>query len=202
MASPGKAAESIRHEHGPEKPVVNRHVSPVRFGKRSRLKIPVRLGPLLIALVLTRSPAWTEPSREDIAAPVGNLVEKLHGIGAQIYECKADPHGDLMWTFREPLASLMIDGRTVGRHFAGPTWELTNGSRITGKVVAQAPAPSNGDIPWLRLGVSDGKGSGDFDGVTTVQRVATVGGKKSGPCPLAGGLFAEPYAADYLFWRP
>ena len=165
--------------------------------------IPFRLGTLLIALVLlSRSPAWAEPSRDDIAAPVGNLVEKLHGIGAQIYECKADPHGDLMWTFREPLASLMIDGRTVGHHFTGPTWELTDGSRITGKVIAQAPAPATGDIPWLKLEVSDRKGSGGFDGVTTVQRVATVGGKKSGPCTVAGQLLAEPYAADYLFWRP
>ncbi len=123
-------------------------------------------------------------------------------MGAQIYECKTDPHGDLVWTFREPLASLMLDGRTVGRHFAGPTWEMTDGSRITGKVVAQAAAPSTDDIPWLKLEVSDRKGSGDLDGVTTVQRIGTIGGKKSGPCPLAGELLAEPYAADYLFSRP
>ena len=158
---------------------------------------------LLIALVLlSRAPASAEPSRDDVAAPVGTLVERLHAVGAQIYECKADPQGDLMWTFREPLASLMRDGKTVGRHFAGPTWEMTDGSRITGKVVAQAAAPSTGDIPWLKLEVSDRKGSGDLDGVTTVQRLATVGGKKSGPCPAAGALSAEPYAADYLFSRP
>ena len=96
----------------------------------------------------------------------------------------------------------MKDGRTVGRHFAGPAWELTDGSRITGKVVAQAAAPSPDDIPWLRLEVSDHQGSGEFDGVIAVQRVGTVGGKKSGPCTAVGELTAEPYAADYLFSRP
>ena len=156
----------------------------------------------LALLVLSRNPAAAEPSRSDVAAPVGTIVKKLHAVGAQIYECKADPHGNLMWTFREPLASLMIDGKTVGRHFAGPTWEMSDGSRITGKVVAQAAAPSTGDIPWLKLEVSDRKNAGDFDGVTTVQRLATVGGEKNGPCPVAGDFSAEPYAADYVFSRP
>ena len=167
------------------------------------MKISAFAETFLIALVvLSLSPVRAEPSRDDIAALAGTVVLKLHAVGAQIYECKADSRGDLVWTFRETLASLMIDGRTVGRHFAGPTWEMADGSRITGKVVAQAAAPSTGDIPWLKLEVSDRKGSGDLDGVTTVQRLATVGGKKSGPCPGAGELLAEPYAADYLFSRP
>ncbi len=96
----------------------------------------------------------------------------------------------------------MRDGKTVGRHFAGPVWELADGSRITGKVVGQAAAPSNNDIPWLKLVVSDRTGTGDLDGVTLVQRVETSGGKKSGPCPVAGELWAEPYAAEYIFSRP
>ena len=162
--------------------------------------------PLIRTLVIALAPlslvsARAEPSRADIAAPAGTLIKKLHAVGAQIYECKADPHGDLVWTFREPLASLILDGRTVGRHFAGPTWEMSDGSRVTGKVVAQAAAPSTDDIPWLRLEVSERRGSGGLDGVTTVQRLETVGGKKSGPCTLAGELLAEPYAADYLFSR-
>ena len=166
------------------------------------MKTTLFIGTLLTALApLSPAPAWSEPSRADIAAPAGTLIKKLHAVGAQIYECKADPHGDLVWTFREPLASLMIDGRTVGRHFAGPTWEMSDGSRITGRVVAQAAAPSTGDIPWLKLEVSERRGAGDLDGVTTVQRLETVGGKKSGPCTVAGEMLAEPYAADYLFSR-
>ena len=158
---------------------------------------------LIAALLpLSLGAAHAQPSRENVAAPVGTIVSKVHAVGAQIYECKADPHGDLVWTFREPLASLMIDGRTVGRHFAGPTWEMADGSRVTGKVIAQAAAPSADDIPWLKLEVSERQGYGDLDGVTTVQRLATMGGKKSGPCHAVGELLAEPYAADYLFSRP
>ena len=158
---------------------------------------------LIVALFsLSLGAAQAEPSRDDVAAPTGTIVSKVHAVGAQIYQCNADPQGDLVWTFREPLASLMIDGRTVGRHFAGPTWEMADGSRITGKVVAQAAAPSADDIPWLKLEVSERMGSGDLDRVTTVQRLATRGGKKSGPCQTAGDLVAEPYAADYLFSRP
>ena len=158
----------------------------------------------LIGAIVTASPgpADAEPSRADVAAPTGTIVTTLHAVGAQIYECKVDSHGDLVWTFREPIASLTIDGKTVGRHFAGPTWEMADGSRITGKVIAQAVAPSANDIPWLKLEVSERKGSGDLDGVTIVQRVGTVGGKKSGPCLAKGELAAEPYAADYVFSRP
>ncbi len=158
----------------------------------------------LVATIFTASlgPAAAEASRADVAAPTGTIIRTFHAIGAQIYECKINPHGDLVWTFREPIASLMIDGKTAGRHFAGPTWEMADGSRVIGKVVAQAAAPSANDIPWLKLEVSERKGSGDLDGVTTVQRLGTVGGQKSGPCPTAGELVAEPYAADYLFSRP
>ena len=166
------------------------------------MKTTLFVGTLLIALAaLSRTTAWAEPSRADIAAPAGTSVEKLHAVGAQIYECKADPHGNLVWTFREPIASLIVDGKTVGRHFAGPTWEMSDGSRITGKVVAQAAAPSTDAISWLKLEVSERRGSGELDGVTTVQRIETVGGKKSGSCLSVGELLAEPYAADYLFSR-
>ena len=45
-----------------------------------------------------------------------------------------------------PLASLTADGKVVGRHFAGPTWELADGSSVAGKPVANAPAAKPGDI--------------------------------------------------------
>src|SRR6516162_4546286 len=54
-----------------------------------------------------------------IAALDAAPILTLHAEGAQIYKCKAGSDGRLAWTFREPIASLMIEGRTVGRHFAG-----------------------------------------------------------------------------------
>ena len=66
----------------------------------------------------------------------------IHAEGAQIYECKVDPKGKLNWQFREPIAALMIEGKTVGRHFAGPNWELDDGSAVGGKVISLLPIPA------------------------------------------------------------
>src|SRR5207344_1908433 len=75
---------------------------------------------------------------ETIAARGETLVATAHATGAQVYECKTNSDGELAWQFREPIATLMIDGKTVGRHFAGPGWELADGSAVTGKVAGRA----------------------------------------------------------------
>jgi Protein of unknown function (DUF3455) len=58
-----------------------------------------------------------------IAAPDRLPIVTVHGEGAQIYECKADAAGTLAWQFREPIATLLLNDKTVGRHSAGPTWD-------------------------------------------------------------------------------
>jgi Protein of unknown function (DUF3455) len=123
----------------------------------------------------------------------------LHAEGAQIYECKADRDGKLAWTFREPIASLMLEGRTVGRHYAGPTWEHADGSSVTGKVVGTAPGASAADVPWLKLDVVERRGAGALAGADFVQRINTVGGVLHGACERAGSLRSVAYAADYVF---
>jgi len=57
----------------------------------------------------------------DTAAVRSVPVATFHDQGAQIYECKADASGKFAWEFREPIATLLADGKTVGRHYAGPT---------------------------------------------------------------------------------
>jgi Protein of unknown function (DUF3455) len=54
-----------------------------------------------------------------------------------------------VWTFREPIATLLLDGKTVGRHYAGPNWEHTDGSAVVAKVAANTPGKTPNDIPWL-----------------------------------------------------
>ena len=73
------------------------------------------------ASVLTAS-AQT-PLPEAVAAPGETVVLTLHAEGAQVYECKAGSDGKLAWAFREPIATLLLDGKTVGRHYTGPNWE-------------------------------------------------------------------------------
>jgi hypothetical protein len=136
-----------------------------------------------------------------IAAPGETQVAKLHAEGAQVYECKADAAGKLAWAFREPIATLMADGKTVGRHYAGPNWEYSDGSAVVGKVTGNVPGTTAKDIPWLRLEAASHRGSGVLSGVTTVQRINTVGGTLSGACSNAGAFQSEPYSADYVFLR-
>jgi hypothetical protein len=136
-----------------------------------------------------------------IAAPDAAPLLTLHAEGAQIYECKTASDGKLAWTFREPIASLMLDGRTVGRHFAGPTWEHVDGSAVQAKVVGNAPGATAGDIPWLKLEVIERRGSGALAGADIVQRINTAGGVLRGACEQAGALHSVPYSADYVFRR-
>jgi len=136
---------------------------------------------------------------EAIKADGEAIVLTLHAQGAQVYEAKADDTGKLAWVLREPTATLLLDGITVGRHYAGPTWELTDGSAITGKPVANTPGATDKDIPWLKIEVISRRGSGQLSDVTTVQRINTRGGKPDAPCTTAGAFLSVGYATDYVF---
>jgi hypothetical protein len=85
-----------------------------------------------------------------VAVEAGVRVAKLQAAGAQIYVCAKNAAGGLNWTFREPVAALLEEGKTVGRHFVGPTWEFVDGSRVEGEVVTKAPGKTAKDIPWLK----------------------------------------------------
>src|ERR1041385_7038938 len=136
-----------------------------------------------------------------IAAPGETVVATWHAEGAQVYECKAGPDGKLAWALREPIATLLSDGKTVGRHYAGPNWEHMDGSAVVAKAAGNAPAPDGKSIPWLKLEVTSSRGSGMLSGVTTVQRINTVGGRHEGACEKAGAFHSAPYAADYVFLK-
>lgn len=83
-----------------------------------------------------------------IAAPDRLPIVTVHGEGAQIYECKADAAGTLAWQFREPIATLLLNDKTVGRHSAGPTWAFYDGSAITGRAIASAPGATRHDTTF------------------------------------------------------
>jgi|SRR5579864_2541226 len=138
---------------------------------------------------------------DPILAPGETVVLTLHAVGAQVYECKAGTDGKLAWAFREPIAALMEDGKTVGRHYAGPNWDHVDGSGVTAKVAGSAPGKTANDIAWLKLEVTAQRGSGILGKVTTVQRINTEGGKLDGTCEAAGSFRSAPYQADYVFLR-
>ena len=153
-----------------------------------------------MAISVVNASAQT-PVPAAIAAPGETIVLTVHAEGAQVYECKAGADGKLAFAFREPIATLIVDGKTGGRHYAGPNWEHSDGSAVTAKAAGNAPGATSDDIPWLKLEVTANRGSGALSNVTTVQRIYTKGGKLEGPCEKAGTFKSAPYAADYVFLR-
>lgn len=164
-----------------------------------KLLKPAPLAALLLSGSFASAVAQSLP--DAIAAPEEAVVLTLHAEGAQVYDCKADAGGKLGWSFREPIATLMADGKTVGRHYAGPNWEHVDGSAVVGKAAGNAPGATANDIPWLKLAVVSQRGSGVLTGITTVQRINTQGGKLDGACDKAGLTHSAPYSADYVFLR-
>jgi hypothetical protein len=126
--------------------------------------------------------------------------------GVQIYECRAkrDQPGAVEWAFVAPEAELFDrQGKSVGKHYAGPHWEATDGSKIVGSVKARADAPQAGAIPWLLLATTSAGPSGTFSKTTSIQRVATVGGvAPSEGCTSTtlGKTARVGYTADYVFF--
>jgi hypothetical protein len=165
------------------------------FIKRALLALP------LVAASLTTVSAAETSLPDAIAAPGETIVLSAHAEGAQVYECKPGTDGKMAWAFREPIATLIVDGKTIGRHYAGPTWEDSDGSAVVGKVIGNAPGAAPNDIPWLKLNVISQRGNGVLTGVTTVQRINTKGGKLDGACDKAGTFTSAPYSADYVFLR-
>ena len=160
----------------------------------------IALTAFLLAASLVDATAQTSLP-EAIAAPGETAILTLHAEGAQVYECKTSADGALAWVFREPIATLFSDGKTVGRHYAGPTWEYSDGSAVVGQVAGTAPGFVANDIPLLKLNVTSRRGTGALTPATTVQRINTAGGRLNGACYKAGTYESVPYSADYVFLR-
>lgn len=124
--------------------------------------------------------------------------------GVQLYECRASKDaGTADWVFVAPEADLFdASGKKIGKHYAGPSWESFDGSKIVGTVKERIDAPQADAIPWLLLTAKSLGPDGAFSSVTSVQRMSTVGGAapKTGCSSASVGQVARmPYTADYYF---
>ena len=117
---------------------------------------------------------------ENLKVPQQNRqLFKAQATGVQVYACteRAEAPNTFDWTFKAPVADLWNDqGEKVGKHYAGPTWEANDGSKIVGEVVERANAPDPESIPWLLLRAKANEGAGALSTVTYVQRLDTAGG--------------------------
>lgn len=156
--------------------------------------------------VIFAAAAGAQQVPQALQAPANEqLVVQVHAKGDQIYSCKVDgPQPG--WTLKAPDAQLFDkDGKAFGKHFAGPSWEASDGSRVVGKAAANAPSPDADSIPWLLVKVVSHAGEGVLAKVTSIQRINTKGGKAPASGCDAGHAGAEvrvAYSADYLFFAP
>jgi len=169
-----------------------------------RLGIAISLG-----IALNAGGQATRPDVPDqIKTPADeNVVLVAHASGSQIYVCRAGADGKVGWTLKAPEAELRDDqGAVIGRHYAGPTWKLNDGSEVTGKVAARIDLPGADSIPWLLVTVTGHTGEGTLSRVTDVQRIHTKGGlaPAADMCNAAkqGSESKSSYTADYYFYAP
>lgn len=139
----------------------------------------------------------------DIEAPAGEIpLMTVAAQGVQIYECSAKPGAPLAWTFVVPRADLFdANGRQVGHHGAGPSWQHQDGSGFVASLRSPAESQRPGTIPWLLLAARPQGTDSAFARVTSVQRLNTRGGQPpSAGCPSAnqGARVQVAYSADYV----
>jgi len=137
----------------------------------------------------------------ELKPPAGEEL-LLHALasGDQIYTCDGSK-----WILSGPDAKLSDEaGRQVGSHFAGPTWQWSDGSRVTGRLVANA-TPDPESIPWLLLTAASHEGGGVMKNVSSIQRINTKGGMAPTSGCMASRKDAKArihYTADYYFYVP
>jgi len=154
---------------------------------------------LLSSLAAQQVPQQLQPPANE------QLLLQVHAKGDQVYTCKSEA-AQFTWTLKAPDAQLFDkDDKPCGKHFAGPSWEATDGSRVTGKAIANAPSPDANSIPWLLVNVVSHDGTGVLSRASTIQRVNTKGGKApASGCDAShvGQELRVAYSADYLFYAP
>jgi hypothetical protein len=144
--------------------------------------------------------------------PNTKLILHLYAKGVQIYQCTQDPKdtAHYVWTFKEPKATLFTAAdykQAAGKHYLNatknPTWELSDGSFISGVKLHQSPAPDSNAIPWLLLSGVTESGKGSLADVKFIQRLYTHGGSapKIADPSQKGQLLQVPYTAEYLFYK-
>jgi len=160
------------------------------------------------ALALAGAPQGPAPALPaEIKPPPGAvLLFRARAEGYQVYQCKAraDNANEFAWALKGPDAVLFNDrGEKIGTHYAGPSWEGADGSKVRAAVKASRKSPDASAIPWLLLTATAQEGKGRFAGVRYIARVDTWAGQAPAEkCTRAdaGKEVRVKYQATYLFY--
>lgn len=168
------------------------------------LRYALCAGLLLAALPAAAASAPELPSPAD-----ARLLFTAKASGVQIYRSD-DTGGALHWELEAPLARLTgprlpgQDGRATIYHYAGPSWEAADGSKVArdpAVPVVAAPPLDPADIPALLITVAADPASGILAHVAYVERLAAHGGAAPVTPPSRPGTrIGVPYTATYAFF--
>jgi hypothetical protein len=131
------------------------------------------------------------------------VVLAVEGVGVQIYESKSNSTGAYEWALKAPEAELKsLSGEALGRHYGGPTWSLSDGSKLVGSLppLNTVTAPNGRNIPWLLVAAKSKSDGGILSKIDYVVRIATSGGVAPQESPKSQTDTARVnYRAIYLF---
>jgi hypothetical protein len=166
---------------------------------QTKLRLPMQaigMITLVLSIAFMTRDSTAQTAKESIDVPPhSRLLLRAVGSGDQIYGCV---NGN--WALKAPDAKLLNEeGSVIGRHFAGPTWQLKDGSRIKGKVVAKQVAPDATAVPWLLL--ESVGGTGRLEAVRFIQRTETHGGNAPDGSCSQSAVRRVPYTATYSFYE-
>lgn len=146
------------------------------------------------------------PSDPSLNVEEGNqLAFWYDAVGVQIYACQSDSAGKIAWVLQAPDAKLYsCGGHLAGTHYAGPTWQAKDGSKVTAtRVNGHQPDPTA--IPELLLKAATHEGSGRMAKISFIQRLETTGGiAPATGCDSdhLGATARVDYTATYYFYEP
>jgi Protein of unknown function (DUF3455) len=130
-----------------------------------------------------------------------------HAEGVQIYACYSVADG-YAWRLLAPRATLTADnGKPLGLHYGGPTWQALDGSTVVGRRDTGVTVDPTA-VDWLRLKADSTTAGPDGDRLTAtsyIQRINTVGGLAPAAADCAADTVSQqrevPYSADYVFFK-
>lgn len=167
----------------------------------SRSILPVAATLIAIAAASPLAQANEAPPEvpSKISVPEGNKpFLDVHAVGVQIYSCNGQA-----WAPVAPRANLYDeDGKLVGTHFAGPSWQTKDGSTVVGSRVDGVNVDPTA-VDWLLLSATPTK-EGRLGRTTFIQRINTTGGRAPATgcdATTVGDRIEIPYTADYVFWK-
>jgi len=149
---------------------------------------------LAVACMARDSIAQTAKGSIDVP-PRSRLLLRALGSGDQVYGCVNG-----RWALTAPDAKLLNqEGSVIGRHSAGPTWQLNDDSWVKGRAVAEQVAPDATAVPWLLL--ESVGGTGRLGTVRFIQRTETHGGNAPDGSCSQNAMRRVPYTATYSFYE-